>query len=188
MNPVGELAWRIVRDSAPLLGILVLVQMLTGQLLNSQEERLLQLPILLALVPAVNGIGGNIGSVLGARLASGLHSGLVSPRLREATVRRNVLSAILVAAVTYGVLAGLVRVFGPALGLDVRQTIWELLLLLLGSGLLLTIILSAVTVVTAVVSFRRGKDPDNMVIPIVTTLGDLLGVASLLAVAQVVLT
>jgi mgtE-like transporter len=52
----------------------------------------------------------------------------------------------------------------------------EFIFVVLGSGVLLVCIISLVSVFTAFLSFKRGLDPDDMVAPVVTTLGDTLGI------------
>ena len=52
---------KIVRESFWLLSICILIEILAGQILNSQED-LISIPILLAAVPVINGVGGNIGN------------------------------------------------------------------------------------------------------------------------------
>ncbi len=102
---------RITLQSLPVLTGAVVIGVLSGQVLAAFQDRLLAVPILLALVPAVNGIGGNVGSILGARVASGLHfGGLMSNRGRG--FRRDVTASVTLAAVTFafmGLAAGLGR-------------------------------------------------------------------------------
>ena len=52
----------------------------------------------------------------------------------------------------------------------------DFIFVVLGSGVLLVCIISLVSVFTAFLSFKRGLDPDDMVAPVVTTLGDTLGI------------
>ena len=51
--------------------------------------------------------------------------------------------------------------------------------IVVGTGIALIIVVSLLSVVTAFVSFKRGVDPDDMVAPVVTTLGDTLGIVFL---------
>lgn len=176
-------AARIVRESAPLLAALVLVQMATGQFLHAGSDALYRIPVLLVLIPVVNGVGGNVGSVLGARLASGLHLGTVKPRFTGREMRRNVLSALALAVLTYLILVPFILAVEAFTPVTLGVGAVEVFLLLVGSGAMLSVALIVLTVITAVVSFRKGWDPDNTVIPVVTTFGDLLGVASLLLVS-----
>lgn len=174
---------RIVRESAPLLAVLVLVQMATGQFLHAESQALYRLPVLLVLIPVVNGVGGNVGSVLGARLASALHMGFVKPSFVGKELYRNVGSALAVAAITYFILSLAIVLLDAGDIVRTGVSPVDVLIILLGSGMILTTLLTILTVITAVLSFRYGWDPDNTVIPVVTTVGDLLGVVSLLVVS-----
>ena len=46
-------------------------------------------------------------------------------------------------------------------------------------GFLLIFIVAFVSVLTAFLSFKRGLDPDDMVAPVVTTVGDFMGIVFL---------
>ena len=71
-------SWKtIVKHGLPLLTICILIEIFAGQILQSNQQKLLFFPILLISIPVINGVGGNIGSILGARLASGLHLGTI---------------------------------------------------------------------------------------------------------------
>jgi mgtE-like transporter len=58
--------------------------------------------------------------------------------------------------------------------------------IVLGTGFLLILIISIISVVTAFWSFKKGLDPDDMVAPIVTTVGDTLGIVFLFLIIGVV--
>jgi mgtE-like transporter len=176
----------IVRESAPILAVLTLVQVTAGQTLNLESGSLLSAPILLLLVPAVNAVGGNVGSILGARVSSGLHLGSIQPTLRSERMWVNVGQALVAGIVTFAFLAFVVHWGAPALGVQPSLTFAQLLLLLGLTGLALTASLAAVAVAAAFVAFRQGMDPDNAVIPVVTSVGDLLGIVWLIVVYGVI--
>lgn len=176
----------IVRESAPLLAALTVVQVVAGQTLNLESGQLLGAPVLLVLVPAVNAVGGNVGSILGARVSSGLHLGSIEPTLASEALWDNVARALLVGIATFVFLAFVVHVGAPLMGVEPTLTLTDLLLLLLLTGFLLTASLAAVAVATALLAFRRGMDPDNAVIPVVTSIGDLLGIVWLIVAYGVI--
>lgn len=158
----------------------------TGLLLRTREAALFDAPWLLALIPVVNAVGGNLGAVLGARLTSALHLGTIEPRLMRGRLTDNLGLALtaglaVYAALTVGIYAaGIVGLFEP-LSLATSAA------LVLGSGVGLTVAVIGLSLAVAFVAFRRGLDPDDVVIPIVTNAADLLGVAILFAISGVVL-
>lgn len=178
---------RILKESIPLLATLVLIEILAGQMLNASKG-IITVPILLALIPVINGIGGNIGSILGARLASGLHAGHISISFREKKLHKNVLQVFILGLITYTFLAMLLYYIIPYFGIGVNGiTLMEIGIVMIGSGLILIILLVIICVITAFISFKRGIDPDNTVTPVVTTCGDFFGISCLILMVNLVI-
>lgn len=175
----------IVRYSAPLLTVCVFIELFAGQLLQENQDILVLFPIFLIAIPVINSVGGNIGSVLGARLASGLHVGYITPTVKDKEMRTNVLVAMLLGIITYTVLAILIygiAVFG---GLHAGIGLIEFVAVIVGAGFFLISVIVMISVLTAFVSFRKGLDPDDMVAPVVTTVGDVMGISFLLLVITI---
>lgn len=170
---------KIIKESLPLLTFCIGVEVLIGQVLNTNQS-MMTIPIILALIPVINGVGGNIGSILGARLASGLHTGIISIDLRDAELRKNVISTVLLGIITFFTMGILIYLLIPLIGINVSVIgFGRLILIVLGAGLLLILFLICLSVASAIYSFKKGLDPDNSVTPIVTTSGDALGILCL---------
>lgn len=170
-----------MKESMPLLTLATFLEILGGQILNQNEDKLIAVPIFLVMIPVVNGVGGNIGSILGARLSSGLHLGSIQLKGRGEELNKNILSAVLLGIISYTSLTIVILVISPLLGIQIGA---DLLLkagyIMIGTGLMLTAIVILVSVFVARFSFKKGLDPDNTVIPIVTTLCDVLGILCLI--------
>lgn len=180
-------ALRIVRDQAPLLAVLAAVATVTGLVLRFREAQLFDEPWLLGLVPVINAVGGNLGAVLGARITSALHLGTLQPRLAQGELTENLTLALLAGAGVYSLLALAVWLVTPQLGLMPALSLWTVLALVFGSGIALSLVVISLSVAAAFVAFRRGLDPDDVVIPLVTNAADLLGVIILFSIAGGVL-
>ncbi len=138
-----------------------------------------EVPGILLLLPAFLATRGGVYGAMGARLSSGLHQGLVKPDFAWSRRLRNVVVASFVngtvVSVFIGVLTwGVVTVFGGSASLV------ELVLIMLVAGLLSAVLMVSVLVMILFVGYRRGMDPDNLIGPTVTTLGDVFGVLFLL--------
>jgi mgtE-like transporter len=180
-------AKKIIKESAPLLTLCVAIGIIGGQMLNSYEDILIAIPTLLMIVPVINGIGGNIGSILGARIASGMHMGIIDADLHGKELKRNVISALILGIISYTSLALFVMLIAPFVGISVdSEFLPKIGLIMIGAGLMLTIVLTVATLIFARLSFKRGLDPDNIITPIVTTLGDLLGIICLMIMIGIV--
>jgi len=171
-------SWKnIVKHGLPLLTVCVLIEIIAGQILQINQDLLVSLfPIFLVSIPVINSVGGNIGSILGARLASGLHVGTITLSVKDKKMQENLFTAILIGFITYGVLAILIYFIAVFGGLVEEIGLTKFVSILLGTGVLLVLVISFVSVATALWSFKQGLDPDDMVAPVVTTFGDVVGI------------
>ncbi|MBU4256030.1 MAG: magnesium transporter [Candidatus Thermoplasmatota archaeon] len=168
---------KILKESIPILSLLMIIQIFGGQILNIHLEKFLMLPILLMFIPMVNGVCGNIGSILGARVSSGLHVGYITPDFRGKELRENVIGVLLLSFLTFVFLGCLVYVISSS---------FKLVVIMIGAGMLVTFGVICLCIPTAIISFRKGIDPDNVVIPILTTGADVLGILCLLLMIKLV--
>lgn len=183
-----EVAARAYRQALPVLAVSAAGGLFAGAVLGGMERELRVIPGLLVLVPALLATRGNVYGSLGARLASALHQGLIDPEpsLSDRRVRAAVVAAVsnglAVSALAAVLAAGVLRVLGrPA------APVWELLGVAVLAGLLSGVVLTAVVVTVVFAGFRRGMNPDTLAGPVVTTTGDLVGLAMMLVAARVVL-
>jgi len=176
------------REALPALVASAFGGLLAGLVLGGMRGELRAVPGLLVLVPALLATRGNVYGSLGARLSTGLHQGLIEPRLAlgdervrgamAAALANGLLASSFAAVAAYAALTLLARPVAPV---SVLVGIAVLAGLLSGLALL-------VAVVTVVfVGYRRGRNPDTLVGPIVTTTGDVFGIAFLLLSVRVVL-
>ena len=178
--------WRtITKQSLPVLLGAIVIGVLSGQILVWYQDRLLAIPVLLALVPAVNGIGGNVGSILGARVASGLHlGGLWSNGARG--FRRDIAASMILAVFTFTFLGLFASWTGPLLGVESPISTLDLATTTLLAGLGLILVMVVLVVVVGMLAHRYGWDPDNTMVPVLTTAGDTLGILFLLVAGEVI--
>jgi len=170
-------SWKkIVRTSLPLLTIAVLIEISAGQILQGNQQSLVVFPIVLISIPVVNSVSGNIGSILGARLASGLHIGSIDYTMKDKNMQQNFLTALLLGLISYSILAILIYLIALLGNVPMNVGPLEFVSVVIGTGILLVFMISVISVFTAFWSFKKGLDPDDMVAPVVTTVGDTLGI------------
>jgi mgtE-like transporter len=184
---VASLARTAYREALGPLLISAAGGLFAGLVLAGMEGDLERIRGLLVLVPALLATRGNVFGAYAARIASGLHTGIVHPefdwtddRLRAATAAatsNNLLASGFAAVLT---VAALLALSQPAAPLP------TLLAIALVAALLSGIALAAVVIGAMFLGFRRGIDPDTLVGPLVTTTGDVLGIAFLLLAVRLV--
>ena len=155
----------IVRQSTPVLFFCSILGTVAGGILNNSISTLLKNQTLLTLVPLFSGESGGLVSILGARLASGLHSGLIDPVLRpKKHTMENFIAIVTLAIIMYpliGFLAESSTIAFSNIGVGFLNSI----LISLISGMILIFIMLLVVFYISTISYRRGLDPDNIVIP-----------------------
>jgi mgtE-like transporter len=171
----------ISRAMLPVLLVLTLVEIGSGLVLSSFEARLLRSPSLLVLVPVTIGTAGNLGSILAARLSTAFHLGTLSFEPADDTLAGNAVATVALAGTVF-----------PAIGVSA----WALAEVTAGavlspltvatvavtSGLVLAVLAVLVTFVATYAAYRFELDPDDVVIPVVTNVCDVLGVLVLFGV------
>ena len=185
---VREVAVEAYREALPALGASLLGGLLAGVVLGGMRAELRAVPGLLVLVPALLATRGNVYGSLGARLATALHQGFLEPRVFGGDRR---LVAAVAAALANGVFASAFAAVAAFIVLSalgrVVASVWTLLGVSVLAGLLSGVVLTAVVVSVVFAGYRRGRNPDTLVGPIVTTTGDVFGVLFLLLAVRVVL-
>ena len=184
----GEEIRRVYRESIGVLSVSLLGGLFAGGVLGSEPMRAAfrQYPGLLLLLPAFLATRGNVYGAFGARLSSGLHQGLIEPQLAYDERLANAVVASFVNGIGISVVIGVLS-WGVlrALGRESAR-LAELVGVTLVSGLLTSVVLVVGLLLLVFGSYELGLDPDNLVGPIVTTLGDIFGVVFLYVAVVIV--
>jgi mgtE-like transporter len=178
---VGAEVRRVYRESVGILSVSLLGGLFAGAVLGSEpmREAFRQYPGLLLLLPAFLATRGNVYGAFGARLSSGLHQGLIRPELAYDERLVNAVVASFVNGIGISVVIGVLS-WGilQALGRESARLV-ELVGITLVSGVLTSVVLVFGLLGLVFGSYEFGLDPDNLIGPIVTTLGDVFGVVFL---------
>lgn len=171
---------RIVVECSVSFLFAAILSVVAGLLLEQNLEKILRVSFLIALVPPVNDMGGNIGCIVGARMGTVLHLASVRGRVERREVMGNVRLGILSGITSFAVTSAILFAVGA---------VWKIYeparvaLLLLAAGGFQTCVAVFTAVILSLIAFREGLDPDNVVAPIVTSICDISGVASVFLAA-----
>ncbi|MFB6087714.1 MAG: magnesium transporter [Haloarculaceae archaeon] len=174
----------ITRTLLPVLLVLTVLELGGGLALGSFEATLLRYPSLLVLVPVSIGTAGNLGSVLSSRLSTDFHLGLLAFELTDERLLSNTFVTVLLAVTVFPLVGAGAWALTWATG-NPRLPVLTVVVVASLSGLVLAVLAIAVTVAAAYVAYRVEVDPDDVVIPVVTNVCDVLGVLVLFLVVQV---
>lgn len=177
----------IVRQSTPVLFFCSILGTVAGGILNNSLSTLLKNQTLLTLVPLFSGESGGLVSILGARLSSGLHSGLIDPVLRPKKHTMENFIAIITLAIVMYPLIGFLSEFSTIAFQNIGVGFHRSILISLTAGMILILIMLLVVFYISTISYRRGLDPDNIVIPLSTSLTDSIATLILIVISLGVL-
>lgn len=177
---------RTLRQGLVALVLSTAASFVAGLTLGSITDTLDALPGLLVLIPASVGMRGTIFGAIGARLGTSVHAGLFEVTLqRNSVLGRNVEVAMISTITSSLYLGGLARLLSAALG-QPSIPFWDLVVISVVGGVIGSVAIIFVTVPLAIVGFRRGWDLDSVSTPMVTALGDMATLPSLVVATLLV--
>ena len=166
---------RIFRQSIPVLGFAVVLDLIAGFVVERRLKDLLEVEAILVLLPAFLGIAGALGGILSSRLSTQFHLGMddASPLPSRSSLRGVIdLSAMAVPMFIFsGVIAHLISLGAG----QSTPGVVKLVLISAIAGSIATVFVCVVAYYTTMSSFRFGLDPDTYGIPVVTSSLDLVG-------------
>ncbi|MBS3781072.1 MAG: magnesium transporter [Candidatus Thermoplasmatota archaeon] len=165
---------RVVKETLPLLFLLVLGGALAGSVLANMESVLRKIPGLIVIVPAVIGMRGNISTTLSSRLGSAYHLGMLERGLTSEVGKENIKASLALSLFTSALFPVLLYPLSFFLPFEVSsRVIVTIFLVSITTGMSSAIILIILTFSIVSTSLKFGLDPDNISGPVLTTVGDV---------------
>ena len=180
-------------DSIPVQTLIALsfnnISLFAGGLISIFTPLFQEAPWILALFPPILTIRGGIGGLFSGNLATMLHLGLIKPQIRDNTrVYWQLISASYVITVIDTVAMGLFAfILNLALG---RATLGQFYVFAVVPPVACVMALALsipLTSIIAIVTFRRGLDPDILVYPILASINDIVVTAAFVTTILMVL-
>ncbi len=165
---------KILKESIAIVIFSSLMGFFSGTLLYANQEILYMIPIILLILPALNSLTGDISTVLVSRLTSGLYIGSIPPKVQKSDKLKENFFGLLI---TLLLSLGLLIVFGYAIAITTGVKIFNpflMIFILTITLLLLFVVLFMSLFICSIYFFKRGKDPNNFLIPLLTSLADFL--------------
>lgn len=185
---IFERTVKVVRENLPVVILAISFSAVAGVILLGNIEEILAWKGLLAVVPAFLEDGGAIACRFSARLTTMLHLGRVKLEImpRSKWIWKQIGINFVHALILFTALG----VFGAIVSISAGVSCtWatKIFFVVLLAGLLLTLIISTLTYYLALLSFKIGIDPDNVLAPILTSIADVVGTASLALMLNIAL-
>ncbi len=169
---------RAFGELATIIGAMSLIEIITGKLLVTYQNIINAVIIVSVMWPSVNDSMGNFGSIIAAKISTRIHlEGIESVFSRETVY--DFISLIILAPII-GYLTNLISMWVVRYYIHKpARMLWHFLL-----GFPVVILISMlIGLGMAVLAHKFNWDPDNVAIPVVTTLSDVIGTLFLVWVA-----
>jgi len=152
---------------------------------NAMQNLLKNFPGLLIMVPGFLGLRGNILGAVSARVGTGLHTGLIEPKITlKGDTAINFAASMCLSTFVNTLIAVLAYLVSIMLGMD--AVLWKLMAVGALSGALASVIVGPFTIIFTILVFQKGIDPDSVMGPLVTSVGDITAVICLFLAAILV--
>ncbi len=163
-----------ILQSLPLLFVTTIIATVTGSVLSGAEMKLTESALLLVAYPAILTTVGSQDSIIVNTTTTKLHLGTTKPtilffRSEELSLS---LAAVMLSGVVISLFLSLLAVIIFPHGITLTIYFMFLVVLVL-SNIISFIVISIIAIYTAFITYAMGLDPDNIVIPVLTSLADL---------------
>ena len=189
-RPKTSLIMTIIRQALPtLLGAAVL-GVSAGLILEAEAETMGLFPGIWIPIPIFMALTGGIGSIVGSKFTTAHHLGALSSTEGKIEIYLGNSLIIIITGALISILVGCLTIFlafAFSLPLPGQNPYLTTILLCFITGLTCTIQSVFVAILVGQLAFRKGLDPDNLIMPLVSSLGDVFAIAVLLTTLHLVL-
>ena len=176
---------KIFKESLIVVILSSIMGIFSGTFLSENDDLLYSFPIILLLLPSLNSLIGDISTILTSRLTSHLYIGTIPPKIKKSNkliqdfyglLITLMLSMIALLIIGYSV--------GIMTSIDIINPFLIISLIFITISILFAIMFIFLFV-SSILLFKLGKDPNNYLIPITTSLLDFLTPLLLLLLIQI---
>lgn len=175
-GPRSHITHVIVRESLKILIIASVISSIGGISLQSLESKLIAIIPLLILIPAMNNMIGDFGCIVSSKFTTMLYLGKVGQKWWRSRHLHKLFFVILITSfimsVFIGVAASVIAYWqGFHLSFEVFLKILAIAVL---SNFILVAVIFCISIIGGLGIYSKKEDPNNFLIPITTSVADLL--------------
>jgi len=169
---------KTIKESLLALFFVAFIVNVTGTVLKGVDNVVSSAKEIYIVYPALIDTVGDVGSIIGSTATTKLAVGLFKPSFRSILNHRRRIAATWIASVVMFILFSVTSLFSQ--GMLTAQAFLRFSALLITTNLIAVIVIVLVSFYVAILTYRRGLDPDNFVIPIESSLADGITTVALL--------
>ncbi len=169
---------KIIKESTYSLIIVSIIVNITGSLLSQISGIVKNKPEIYIVYPALIDTMGSVGAIIGSTATTKLALGTIDSSFRSIKKHRNqIIGAWVASTIMFAIYASFSFAFQVSAGFN---AILRFLTILLATNIFAAVFMISISFAVAILTFKRGLDPDNFVIPIESSLADTITTISLL--------
>lgn len=173
---------KIIYETVPIFALCGLLDIIAGLTLVINIESMIKTAGILTIIPCFLEDGGAIGGILAAKISTKLHLGTIEPHITPSKeVFKEFYKVYFISVIVFPIIGIYGYIMSSMLNLSIPP-LMLLIVVVLVSGLILVLIISLLAYFISIVSFKKGIDPDNVTIPILTSIIDVIGISVLVCV------
>jgi len=165
---------KIVKESIVVVIISSVMGLFSGTVLSNNEIILSSFPIILLVLPSLNSLIGDMSTVLVSRLTSHLYIGTIPAKIQSSDrLKQDFYGLLITILLSLIALICLGYILGSVIGIEIVNplliiSIISITVLILFGFMFVFLFMGSILI------FRKGKDPNNFLIPMITSLADFL--------------
>lgn len=176
---------RAVSSAFGALALAAVASLVAGVMLAEITETLERFGGLLLLVPAAIAVKGNVFGAVGSRLGTSIHAGtLQMGGGRDSVMAQNAVASIALSLIIGVALALMAKAVALAFNVSPTMGVADFVVISALGCLIAAVVVLAITLATTAAAVRYGWDLDNVVAPLVTAVGDVVTLPSLVLAAE----
>ena len=159
--------------------------LISGIYLSDQYDLLSSIPIFIMVIPPLNACLGDLSTILISKFTTFLYIGTIPPKFQKSETLKNNFIALLITGILSVIFLILLSIIiSPPNSLSVLNPIIYVIILLITIVVLFSVFFIT-CFASAIFLFKRGRDPNNIMIPTLTSLADLITPIILLIILQI---
>ncbi len=175
-----------LKEASPIVLLTSLAGVLNGVFLANFKYTLEERPEVLVVYPVILNALGGLGSILGSITTTRLALGFIQPKYSSFKYLNldiiGISSSSIILHTIYGFIAYIFCLLA-----NFSVNLYSLTILCIMTNLIGMILIFILSFTISIKAYNRGWDPDNMVIPIVSSISDFLGTVILVSLARLIL-
>jgi mgtE-like transporter len=176
---------RIIKESLPTMLLVAFLVNITGTVLKGISNLAAGRREIYTIYPAIIDMMGDVGLVVGSAATTKLALGILTPSMSSIKNHaKNIFSAWTATLMLFAVLGFLSLALNGMLSM---QGVFSLLPILFVSNVIAFTAIMVVSYAIAILTFKRGLDPDNFVIPVESSIADAITTIALFVTLLLIL-